>query len=73
MYYEIVVFWASMFITHRHPYLTLHADNPLVCGCDLVWLVLNPDLMAIFHAQTMCSGGGYMVDLPIDWFHEHCS
>ncbi|XP_050705564.1 oplophorus-luciferin 2-monooxygenase non-catalytic subunit-like [Eriocheir sinensis] len=48
-------------------------DNPLVCGCDLVWLVLDADLMAIFHAETKCDGGAYMVDLPIDWFHEHCS
>ncbi|XP_050705654.1 oplophorus-luciferin 2-monooxygenase non-catalytic subunit-like isoform X5 [Eriocheir sinensis] len=47
--------------------------NPLVCGCDLVWLVLDADLMAIFHAETKCDGGAYMVDLPIDWFHEHCS
>ncbi|KAG0729031.1 pan-1 [Chionoecetes opilio] len=47
-------------------------DNPLVCGCDVKWLVFDKDLMAAFHIDTTCATGNKLAELPQDWFLDHC-
>ncbi|XP_050705556.1 oplophorus-luciferin 2-monooxygenase non-catalytic subunit-like isoform X2 [Eriocheir sinensis] len=47
--------------------------NPLVCGCDVYWLLLDSSAMRVFNSLTTCSGGNLMTDLPKPWFDEHCT
>ncbi|CAL4192547.1 unnamed protein product [Meganyctiphanes norvegica] len=45
--------------------------NPLVCGCDVGWIVLNSE----YHDQigeSTCNNGEYLVDLDPAWFTENC-
>ncbi|XP_050705652.1 oplophorus-luciferin 2-monooxygenase non-catalytic subunit-like isoform X3 [Eriocheir sinensis] len=46
--------------------------NPLVCGCDVYWLLLDSSAMRVFNSLTTCSGGNLMSDLPVTWFQQHC-
>ncbi|XP_050705661.1 oplophorus-luciferin 2-monooxygenase non-catalytic subunit-like isoform X2 [Eriocheir sinensis] len=47
--------------------------NPLVCGCDVYWLLLDSSAMRVFNSLTTCSGGNLMTDLPKPWFDDHCA
>ncbi|XP_050705658.1 oplophorus-luciferin 2-monooxygenase non-catalytic subunit-like [Eriocheir sinensis] len=47
-------------------------DNPLVCGCDVYWLLKDSSAMAAFNQYTTCVTGNLVVDLPVQWFIEHC-
>ncbi|XP_050705666.1 oplophorus-luciferin 2-monooxygenase non-catalytic subunit-like isoform X2 [Eriocheir sinensis] len=47
--------------------------NPLVCGCDVYWLLLDSSAMRVFNSLTTCNGGNLMTDLPKPWFDDHCT
>ncbi|XP_042230737.1 oplophorus-luciferin 2-monooxygenase non-catalytic subunit-like [Homarus americanus] len=47
-------------------------DNPLGCGCDISWLVLNADYLSLINDGTTCSDGEIFVDLDPNWFKENC-
>lgn len=47
-------------------------SNPLICGCDLVWLVLAPYLMAKVHPNSTCSDGTLLHDLDPTIFEDLC-
>ena len=47
------------------------AVNPLICGCDIKWLVLDPVLMDRLADETTCSDGVKRVkDLPAEAFED---
>ncbi|CAL4144079.1 unnamed protein product [Meganyctiphanes norvegica] len=39
------------------------SNNPLICGCDIAWVVRNPDYMAQIWKDATCSDGVYLHDL----------
>lgn len=51
--------------------LTL-AGNPLECGCDIAWLVLNPDYMDKIDLDATCDNGDNLPDLDPDIFETIC-
>ena len=49
------------------------AGNPLLCGCDVMWIVADNDLKQIFTSDTTCSDGETSIQsLPIEWFEANC-
>lgn len=44
------------------------AGNPLACGCDIAWLVLNTRFLAQLKDDTTCSDGELVVNLDPDLF-----
>ncbi|XP_071532323.1 oplophorus-luciferin 2-monooxygenase non-catalytic subunit-like [Panulirus ornatus] len=48
-------------------------DNPLVCGCDVFWLVLDRVSMNKIHKETKCISGFRLHDLPESIFNDHCT
>lgn len=46
--------------------------NPLTCGCDIAWLVLNPDFLAKVDTSTACANGTNLFDLDPESFEDLC-
>ncbi|XP_047485653.1 oplophorus-luciferin 2-monooxygenase non-catalytic subunit-like [Penaeus chinensis] len=46
-------------------------ENPLQCGCDVAWLVLNPALLALTPEAT-CNDGEALEDLDPSIFEDLC-
>ncbi|CAL4094512.1 unnamed protein product [Meganyctiphanes norvegica] len=44
--------------------------NPLKCGCDLAWLVLEPELMNQVDEISQCADGVYLHDLDPGLFED---
>ncbi|CAL4068502.1 unnamed protein product, partial [Meganyctiphanes norvegica] len=44
--------------------------NPFECGCDLAWLVYEPELMNQVIDDAMCADGGYLHDLDMGLFED---
>ncbi|XP_042228814.1 oplophorus-luciferin 2-monooxygenase non-catalytic subunit-like [Homarus americanus] len=47
-------------------------DNPLTCGCDIAWVVLNNNFLSHIDDRTTCSDGEPLVDLDPTWYEEMC-
>lgn len=47
-------------------------SNPLFCGCDIAWLVLNPDYMALVDSTATCADGTNLHDLDPQQFIDFC-
>lgn len=46
--------------------------NPLICGCDIAWLVLNSDFMDLISEGTTCYDGEFLSDLDPGIFQDLC-
>lgn len=44
--------------------------NPLLCGCDIAWLILNQDFMWKLDGEEMCADGERLVDLDPAIFEQ---
>lgn len=45
--------------------------NPLLCGCDIAWLVRNHTLLEAVDVYTTCADGRLLASLdPADY--DHC-
>ncbi|CAL4166241.1 unnamed protein product, partial [Meganyctiphanes norvegica] len=42
--------------------------NPLECGCDLAWIIYEPELLEQITYDTMCADGRFIHDLDPDLF-----
>ncbi|XP_042862878.1 oplophorus-luciferin 2-monooxygenase non-catalytic subunit-like [Penaeus japonicus] len=49
-------------------------DNPLECGCDLKWLVVDnvDDYMHLLSRESACTSGEFVSDLNPDYFNKFC-
>jgi len=47
-------------------------DNPLSCGCDIAWLVTNPDFMALLYGTETCHDGELVSDLDPGYYEDNC-
>lgn len=47
-------------------------DNPLICGCDIAWLVLNPVFLAKIDSETKCANGTALHDLDPQAYVDFC-
>jgi len=50
----------------------LFIGNPLACGCDLAWLVLNQDWMGKVGNTAECTDGTRLVDLVPAVYEANC-
>ena len=51
----------------------LPTDNPLACGCDMAWIVLNPDYMIkLDHSSPTCADGTLLTDLDPQYYIDLC-
>ncbi|XP_018016768.1 oplophorus-luciferin 2-monooxygenase non-catalytic subunit [Hyalella azteca] len=48
-------------------------DNPLECGCDIVWLLLNPTYLDKVDPRAACSDGTLLTDLDLADYESFCS
>lgn len=46
--------------------------NPLVCGCDIAWLVTNPDWVGKIGNTAECADGVRIVDLDPQYYTDNC-
>ncbi|XP_042216513.1 oplophorus-luciferin 2-monooxygenase non-catalytic subunit-like [Homarus americanus] len=46
--------------------------NPLFCGCDIAWIVLNPTFLNLIASDTTCATGELLVDLDPTFYEENC-
>lgn len=46
--------------------------NPLACGCDLAWLVTNPDYMDKIISYATCDNGTYLSELDPQLYIDMC-
>ncbi|XP_042216497.1 oplophorus-luciferin 2-monooxygenase non-catalytic subunit-like [Homarus americanus] len=46
--------------------------NPLTCGCDIAWIVLNPSILSHIDSDTTCSNGQFIVDLDPAIYEKEC-
>lgn len=47
-------------------------DNPLVCGCDIAWLVLNSDFLSKVDRDATCADGTNLHDLDPEFYTDNC-
>ncbi|XP_069956362.1 oplophorus-luciferin 2-monooxygenase non-catalytic subunit-like isoform X2 [Cherax quadricarinatus] len=47
-------------------------DNPLLCGCDIAWIMLNSSLLSMVDGRTTCSDGELMVNLSPLIYQDLC-
>nr|XP_045605179.1 oplophorus-luciferin 2-monooxygenase non-catalytic subunit-like [Procambarus clarkii] len=47
-------------------------DNPLTCGCDIAWIMMNSPILALIDDRTTCSDGELMINLNPDIFVDLC-
>ncbi|MDK2413330.1 hypothetical protein QHH03_30035, partial [Aphanizomenon sp. 202] len=46
--------------------------NPLRCGCDIAWLVVNGAFVDLISDGTTCSDGEFLADLDPSIFLDLC-
>ena len=47
-------------------------DNPLECGCDLAWIITNPDYISKLYGTETCYDGTLLTDLDPDAYTDLC-
>lgn len=53
--------WGEL-LAYNTSYLVL-SSNPLLCGCDIAWLILNPMYLGQMDNYTACVDGRLLIDL----------
>ncbi|KAG0727096.1 Oplophorus-luciferin 2-monooxygenase non-catalytic subunit [Chionoecetes opilio] len=65
--------WQHIFDQLQQPYGIINlAENPLVCGCDMAWIVLNKTYLALFTDTTTCASGERVIFLDPNIFTLMC-
>ena len=57
-------------------FIHFETDNPLSCGCDLVWILTNAtyyDLLVKAYAVPTCEDGTPISEIDGDALISHCS
>ncbi|CAL4114554.1 unnamed protein product [Meganyctiphanes norvegica] len=59
--------WKPLFDVGSHIYIK---DNPLLCGCDIAWVVRNPDYLDQIEDKATCIDGEALHDLDPHIFDD---
>ncbi|XP_071551793.1 oplophorus-luciferin 2-monooxygenase non-catalytic subunit-like [Panulirus ornatus] len=58
-------------LLEENNYLHLRS-NPLTCGCDIAWIMLNTTLLSLVSVDTTCASGETLVNLDPSYYEQLC-